>query len=334
MIKFFAERSKALLISAFIGLFYLIYIIVYFYSGIVASTSGAELLGTSFATALVTPHILFTGVGVIFNFVAFALKKRWAAIVALVTYFVGAIMFLLYFIFILPCIILSGVGIATQAKINKKYLENSVVLDFKKEAVLLSISTLIILLFGTVYIVAANSSVNKKENGSSNATSALGTSNNSNDTATSSENYLISDNNKEKVYTLGETVTFKDKNGKDMYQLTINSAKLTDDRNQFCDKNVAQVFILDYTYKNLSMKDDLYISDYDFKVSDEEGNMCDTYPVSIDRNYPKNTPSGSKCTAQSAFATVAKSNKVTIIFEKHIYFSSNNEKAKFEIELN
>ena len=75
MIKFFAERSKALLISAFIGLFYLIYIIVYFYSGIVASTSGAELLGTSFATALVTPHILFTGVGVIFNFVAFALKK-------------------------------------------------------------------------------------------------------------------------------------------------------------------------------------------------------------------------------------------------------------------
>ena len=60
----------------------------------------------------------------------------------------------------------------------------------------------------------------------------------------------------EKVYGLNEEMSVN-KNGKE-YTLVITGIKEIQERNQFSDKNPAQVFLIDYTYKNIA-GDELYI---------------------------------------------------------------------------
>ncbi len=64
------EHSKALLISAIIGVLYSFYIISYFFSGI-AQNSGAQQVGASLATAIAKPHMFLVILATIFNWVAY-----------------------------------------------------------------------------------------------------------------------------------------------------------------------------------------------------------------------------------------------------------------------
>ena len=93
------KKSKLLLASGIIGTLYLIYLISYFSGGVV-STDGAEAIGAGIAAALVTPHMVCVGVAVIFNWLGWALKARWAALVAGIMYAVSIVCMFMYAMFV------------------------------------------------------------------------------------------------------------------------------------------------------------------------------------------------------------------------------------------
>lgn len=117
------------------------------------------------------------------------------------------------------------------------------------------------------------------------------------------------------------------------YNLTIEGARATEERNEFSDKEVNQVVMLDYTYENISFgeKDgsDLYISEYDFQVLDDEGNVLDTYPVSDENRYPKATPVGGKCKASATFGVPTDSKNLNITIK-----DGNKKIAKIVVPIN
>ncbi len=110
------KRSKLLLVSAILSTLYLIYIFIYFFNGISSSSNGAEALGVGLAGVLVTPHILFVGLGVLFNWIGWGMNKRWAALVSGILYFVSIFLMILYAIFVIVQVILCFVGYAKMKK--------------------------------------------------------------------------------------------------------------------------------------------------------------------------------------------------------------------------
>lgn len=114
----FKERSKVLFVASLITTAYVIYLMSHFGSSMFVEDT-AEAIGGAIATAMVTPHMLFVGLGVVFSWVGFMFKKSWAALVAAILYCVGAILFLIYALFLVPSIILGFVGYAKQKKLIK-----------------------------------------------------------------------------------------------------------------------------------------------------------------------------------------------------------------------
>lgn len=114
---------KCLLISAIFGTLYLVYIINYFFNG-VTSTSGSEQIGAGIATALVAPHMFLLAVAVLFNWIGWAAKAKWAALTGGILYCVSGLLFLLYVFFEIPSIILSFVGYA-KMKNARQNLEST-----------------------------------------------------------------------------------------------------------------------------------------------------------------------------------------------------------------
>lgn len=113
----FKGRSKALFVASLLTTIYVIYLMVYFSSSIFVEDS-AEALGGALATALVTPHMFILGLGVIFGWVGFFARKSWAALVAAILYCVGALLFVVYIMFVIPSIILGFIGYSKQKKLN------------------------------------------------------------------------------------------------------------------------------------------------------------------------------------------------------------------------
>ncbi|HHW45605.1 MAG TPA: hypothetical protein GXX17_01675 [Clostridiales bacterium] len=114
------KRSVSLLISGILALAYLIYIISYFKGNMAGAETGEEFLGGTIATALVTPHIVFVALAFIFNCIGYFANKFWAALTGGILYVVGGLLFILYFLFVVPSIILSFVGCANLKKINAR----------------------------------------------------------------------------------------------------------------------------------------------------------------------------------------------------------------------
>lgn len=113
------------------------------------------------------------------------------------------------------------------------------------------------------------------------------------------------------------------------YTITITGIKEMKERNQFSDKNPGQVFLIDYTYKN-KKGSELYISEYDFTIIDQQGEVGDTYPNSIS-NYPKSVPAGASCKAQMVLCVNNKSDKIELQYKDNMF----QDKADiiFEIEI-
>lgn len=110
-----------LLISLIVGVAYLIYSVVYW--GGVGDASGSEALGGAIALALVTPHLVCTGIAVIFNALGLFLKVPAFALVAGILYAVATVLFVGYFMFVILEMILSFVGYAQLKKAKEAKTE-------------------------------------------------------------------------------------------------------------------------------------------------------------------------------------------------------------------
>lgn len=138
---------------------------------------------------------------------------------------------------------------------------------------------------------------------------------------------------KETVFGLGERVVISE-DGKELYAITFNSVKNTDERNQFSDKKPVQVIVIDYTYENISGDEELFIQEFNFKIIDEGGTIADTYPAGAEK-IPQTLPAGvpgTNCTAQVAYGLMNESNKVKLLYYDNMFNSKPD--ATFEIEIN
>lgn len=142
-------------------------------------------------------------------------------------------------------------------------------------------------------------------------------------TGTSSSASSQSAQNEQKTYGAGETWTVDGQ-----WNFRIDSVTATDDRNQFSDKNPAQVVIVTYTYENLgytSKVQDLYFSSSDMSVIDAGSAVASTYPVHTTVS-PQPAPVGTTCNAAEAgFGLDNTSPQVTI---KVSQYDANSKKQE------
>ncbi len=109
------KRNKLALISWILSLLYLIYLISHF-AGAIGSTEGAEQVGSTIATALVFPHMLSVGIGLIFNILGYFLNNRAFILVGAILYSVSILLFMMYFMFVIIQMILSYIAFAKMKK--------------------------------------------------------------------------------------------------------------------------------------------------------------------------------------------------------------------------
>ncbi len=112
-------RSKVLLVSNIAASLYVIYLVTYF-GGSLSSASGSEAVGSAIATALVMPHVIMFAIGALFGWIGFFIKASWSALVAAILYAVGTVLFVAYFMFGAPILILGFVGYSKQKKLIKQ----------------------------------------------------------------------------------------------------------------------------------------------------------------------------------------------------------------------
>ena len=114
-VKVREKKSKLALVSWILSLLYLIYLISYF-AGSVGATSGAEQVGAGLATAIVFPHMMSVGIGLIFNMLGSFLNNRAFVLVGAILYSVSILLFMMYFMFVIVQMILSYIAFAKMKK--------------------------------------------------------------------------------------------------------------------------------------------------------------------------------------------------------------------------
>lgn len=119
-----------------------------------------------------------------------------------------------------------------------------------------------------------------------------------------------------KGITLNKPYNVKTENGD--YNITIESARLANKRNDGLHKNIDKVVYLDYSYENKSYGEkigrDLYLDSNSFKVTDDEGNKLETYPVNDDNRITKKVSVGGKCSGSIAYAVNTNSKNLNVTF--------------------
>ncbi len=98
-----------------------------------------------------------------------------------------------------------------------------------------------------------------------------------------------------KEFKTGETWEVEGK-----FRVTVNSVVASDYRNEYSEKNPAAVYIINYTYENLGLNEELYV-DFESKIVDNLGKMGTTYPGNTDK-YPQYVPIGANCEAEACVA--------------------------------
>lgn len=162
-------------------------------------------------------------------------------------------------------------------------------------------------------ISGAVNSVSSDESGSPASSANTATTTNTDTAAKTTSNSNTKSAQETKVYGPGETWTVDGQ-----FSLTLTSAMVTADRNQFSDQTPAQVVVLNYDYENIGVEksiQDLYISSNQFKVIDANGEMASTYPARTTGN-PQPTPIGAKSVGcQCAYGLNNTSSEVTVKVE-------------------
>lgn len=144
-------------------------------------------------------------------------------------------------------------------------------------------------------------------------------------TTTSTDTGTESKTSEVAKYKLNEDIFITTNTGK--YRVKFTNISETRDRNEFSDTVANRVVIIEYEYENLTLPDDLYISEMNFKLYDKENNSLETYPV--DRKYPTNIGTGRKTTASVAYALNSESNYI----ELDLYDNMFNSKADCRVIL-
>lgn len=110
------KRNVLLLVAAILGSAYLIYLVCYMAGAPVDTRDSAADAGTAIAMMMIMPYALLTGLAVIFNWIAWALSKRWAALTAGILYAVAILMMYIYFMFVVVEMVLCFVAFAQLGK--------------------------------------------------------------------------------------------------------------------------------------------------------------------------------------------------------------------------
>lgn len=113
------EKKKGrilLLLALLVGVAYLVYSFQYWGGAVSSTGSSSEQLGAGIAAALVTPHLVLTGLAVVFNALALLLYMRAFALVAAVLYTVALAVFPAYFMFVVLEMILCYIAFARMKK--------------------------------------------------------------------------------------------------------------------------------------------------------------------------------------------------------------------------
>lgn len=126
---------------------------------------------------------------------------------------------------------------------------------------------------------------------------------------------ITKNDEKEDIYKIGDVIKVTTSDGS--YSLTITGVHETKDRNQFSDVKADRVIILDYSYENIDVDDELYIFESNFKAYDAENNSLETYPA--DTKSAKSISAGRKTEGQMAFALNSKSNKVELEYFDNMF---------------
>lgn len=82
------------------------------------AADSAEAVGIGIATALVAPHLICTGIAVVFNILGWAMSHRGFALTGGILYAVAMLLFPMYFMFVVAETVLSFVGFARLKKLN------------------------------------------------------------------------------------------------------------------------------------------------------------------------------------------------------------------------
>ena len=128
----------------------------------------------------------------------------------------------------------------------------------------------------------------------------------------------VEEEQEERIYTTGDRIVFDNE-----YALTIIGVTETDERNEFSEKEVEQVLIVEYLYENLASDEEIYISEFEFKLVDQGGNMMDSYPVEATHS-PSYTPKGAKTLGSFAVGTTVKSEKIDMHYYDNFFASESD----------
>lgn len=104
------------LIALIIGAAYLIYSFSYWGGANTADGTTAEQAGAGLATLIVMPHLVFTGLAVIFNALGVFMYNRPFILVAGILYTVALVLFPAYFMFVILQVILCFIAFARMEK--------------------------------------------------------------------------------------------------------------------------------------------------------------------------------------------------------------------------
>lgn len=113
------KKNVLLIISAVLGVAYMIYSAWYWLGGSAAAAAGSGSsaeLGSALAAALVTPHLVVALIAVIFNVLALVMNKAAFALVAGILYAVSILLFFAYFMFVIIEMVLCFVAFAKMRK--------------------------------------------------------------------------------------------------------------------------------------------------------------------------------------------------------------------------
>ncbi|WP_373483377.1 hypothetical protein [Acetobacterium sp.] len=102
------------------------------------------------------------------------------------------------------------------------------------------------------------------------------------------------------------------------YSVTINGARSTPERNANSESDPKQVVFLDFTYENISYEKrnnmEFFLAQGDFVVTDEEGNILETYNIKDPNRMIQETTIGGSCSASLAYGLETDSKNITVTF--------------------
>jgi hypothetical protein len=129
-------------------------------------------------------------------------------------------------------------------------------------------------------------------------------------------------------YPVGKDVVINSNSGK--YSITIDSVKESKARNEFADSQPKRIIIVNFTYKNISCKEDVTISALYLHVYDSNGKLLETYP-STETKESARISTGKHHSASVAYGIDDSSKQVQI--DLYDIFNPLNHAATFQADI-